>query len=205
MVFSDHRTGDFIMDMIAQNKPSKVDGDSARCFPNLKAVIYTGYVRGSRNIEAHHSVDIHLRSRYRPCSTDDLYLWSLINRQGKRSSVFIYTPYLFQSSRSPENSTEDIIPFAPSKPAFISRIFIRSKTFNEDDAGPVSAAFGTALALTSYSRGYWGTDEHRKGKDGGIVLPSRQTCIDVEFMSGDVGTDSCMPKVSLVQDQVDFA
>jgi hypothetical protein len=200
IVFSDHRSGDFITDFISRNQPSKVDADLTRCFPNLKAVIYTEYIKGSRNIEAHHKVDVHLRSTYRPCSTNDLYLWSIINRQGKQSSLFIYTPYLFRSSRTSKNSTDDIIPFAPSNPALISRIFIRSENFNDNDAGPVSAAFGTALALASYSRGYWGTDAHRKGKKGGIVLPGRQITIDVELASENPGVESCMPKVSFLQD-----
>jgi hypothetical protein len=170
----------------------------------LRAVICTKYVRDSRNIEAHHSINILLHSLYRPCSMDDLDLWSIINRQGRQSLLFIYPPDLSQSSRTTQSSTHDIISFAPFSSALITRISIGSKTFNVDDEGPVSAAFGTALALTSYSRGYWGTDAQRKGRNGGIAFPSRQTTIDVELASENVGVEACIPKVSSVQCHVDF-
>jgi hypothetical protein len=184
------------MDVVRKTVPYGLDIKTDPGLPQLKAFVYVEYCQDSRSNEAQHKADIHLQHLYNPCSIDDLYLWSIINGQGKRLSVFINTPCHFKSP-----FFDKIVPFAPSDPAYISGIFVRCENLNDfhknecHDSSSVAGAFGTCLALASYSRGYWGSEDHRKGKDGGILLPDRQTCLYVELASGNLGLKRCMPSV----------
>jgi hypothetical protein len=197
IVFSDHLAGETVSDLFDETNLDKIESKMNRYLPKVKALVYTEYLRDAPNIEGHHKVDIHLRRLYKTCSKDDLYLWSIINRQGKRLQVFINTPPRLKSSPN-----DGIIPFAPAKPAYVKRIFVchgNSENVHSNDgrdSRPVAAAFGTCLALASYSRGYWGTDDHRRGIQRGILSPSGSSTVYVDLESGDVGVKSCMPVVS---------
>lgn len=125
---------------------------------------------------------------------DDLDLWAILDGVGRQLLISMRTSPWVESDNIVE-STPSMIPFAPFSPTYISRIFIRGDS-DEDDEDAVSAALAISLALTSFSRGLWGTKEHRKGGSRGVRLPTRRTDIDVELASEDKSLESYISLVS---------
>jgi hypothetical protein len=204
VVFSDYRSdspADFITNFIARNDRSQIEDDLRRCFCRIRAVVYVEYRKGTRIIEPHHRIEIRLRPSYRPLSADDLYLWAVLNGAGKQLLVFIRAPPWFQFYQTSTGSTRTAIPCAFQSPAHISRIFVSGERELEEEDDTMSLAFGTALSLASYSRGYWGTHEHRKGGKKGVLLPSRRTDIDMEMTGSEEGISRCISMVRLAEQE----
>lgn len=188
---------------VSDDDCSSLQRDWELLFSRIRAVVHITLFRYSGDRPTSQRVNVSPRQNYRVCSTDDLQLWQILNRQKGSIYLYVYTPVHFgladASSNFSSNFNRSVIPFTPSRPNPISEITICSEDHQQTNVHAISEAFVTCLALASYSRGYWGTKAHRKGAKSGIWTPEWRTVIDVELASSVEGLQVCIPFVSPAQ------